>query len=195
VSGRLIASVLVGLTVIGLTAAIFFFAHGRGGSSSSAPVPQPVPQPQPSPQPQPNPAPPSGDWPRNQIADRVGVFTLQSVKRNPTLISGSATDAYIAVYKSAAGIQISFSILAMKSKSAARRDAQGFASYLLQKKGFTRTEPDFKVTEQGTGNVLGIGAHLLKGSEEAVVWSNGRLSLLSDGPKPSSIKFYNASRV
>jgi hypothetical protein len=179
--------------VLGVIALIFFFVHGRGGSTSAPPVSQPQPAPQPTPGP--HPTPPSGGWPRNQIADNVGVFRLASVKRDPTLISGSVTDAYLAVYKAAGGVQILFIALAMKSKGAARKDAEGSASYLIQKKGFTRAEPDFNVTEQGTGNVLGFGAHLVKGSEEAMVWSNGKLSLVSDGTKPYSFQFYRASKI
>jgi hypothetical protein len=191
VSGRVMAALVGALAVVGVIAAIFFFVHGRGSPTSAAPVPQPT---QPQSQPQPRHAPPSGSWPRNQIADSVGSFRLVSVTRDPGMISGSVTDAYVARYKTAGGVTVTFILEALKSQSAARNDAQAFASFLIQKKRFVRAEPDFTVKTR-SGKVLGIGSHLVKGSEEAVVWSDESLSLLTDGPKPYSVNFYIASDI
>lgn len=200
VSGRALAGLLAGLTAIGILAAIFFFVNGRGGSASATPAPQPQPTPQPAPAPQPpapqpNPPAPTGGWPRNQIVPKVGPFRLVGVKRDPSLISGAITDAYIATYKTVSGVRVYFAVFAAKSKSTAKHDVRAIEAHLIKKRGFMRAEPDFNVREKGTNKVLGVGAHLVKGGEEILAWSNGKLSLAAEGPKPYSIGFYNKSEI
>jgi hypothetical protein len=195
VSGGIIAAIVggVGLLVAGAVVFLVFF---RGGDEP--PLPPPPPPPPVSPiSPTPGPTPEETESPTEEeipdepesvtLADalerQVGRFLLVDVQPHPQVIAElGAVDAVQAVYSRADNTRVLHFLQVYQTNFDADRVRNGWVQF-FKGEGFR------SVFE---GRQRGIRVSRLQGSTEIVVWSNGRLVAILEGPFDITTGFFLA---
>jgi hypothetical protein len=136
----------------------------------------------------PNDPAPTGGSLRSLIEQRVGPFTLKTL-RSAAQLQG-ATERLSAVYQSADGTQVALDVAAYPSAAGAEQDRQLWKK-VLEDKGFKQVK-EGPVRTTG-GEEVGTVA-VYQNQLEGVVWTNDRLSVAALGPTGQAQAFYNASK-
>ncbi|HEX2030666.1 MAG TPA: hypothetical protein VHL78_04600 [Actinomycetota bacterium] len=191
VSGGVIAAILggVGLLVAGAVAFLLL----RGGEETVPPPPPPPPPVTPSPTVAPSPSPietaspdaPPPDTQQATLQDlllpQVGNFRLIRVDADPQAISElGAVDAIAALYTRADNTQMIHLLQAYPTNFDADRVRNAFVQ-ALRNQGY-RTVGELRER--------GVRATRLVANDEVVVWSNGPIVAILEGPFDTTVGFF-----
>jgi hypothetical protein len=189
-SGPLVAVVVIIVVVVAAAAAVFFFLSSREETppETTTPVSPVAP---PSPVTEPSVAPPSPVTPTEPTSDltlddlllpSVGPFSLQGVSADPDSVATfGATDALIADYRRSDGVQIIHNLLGFAAQPDASVARRVFVQTL--KGGFGYVDVD--QFRRGS-----LNATLLEGADEVLVWTNGALMAVVEGPFGLTVPFF-----
>jgi hypothetical protein len=190
-SGPLVAVVVIVVVVVAAAAALFFFLSSREDTTTETTTPvSPVAPPSPV---TPSVAPASPVTPTEPTSDvtlddlllpGVGPFQLQGVSADPDSVATfGATDALVADYRRSDGVQIVHNLLGFAAQPDASVARRVFVQTL--KGGFGYVEVD--QFRRGS-----LNATLLVGPDEVLVWTNGPLMAVVEGPFGLTVPFFQA---